>query len=218
MSTKSKGEGPNGPETSDPVIIKKYANRRLYDTSASAYVTLEHLRDLVKDGVDFVVQDAKSGEDLTRQVLAQIIFEQENKGQTMLPVSFLRQLIQIYGDSMQAFVPSYLDMSLESFTKSREQWREQMTKAVGAATPALYEEHVRRNMALFEQMMKAWASMAQPATAARNPFAALMTSPTGAAANPLEAFTAMQQQMFEMQRQLVELSQRSMGMGKGTDG
>src|SRR5215475_2369450 len=110
------------------VVIKKYANRRLYNTASSSYVTLEHLADMVKKGVDFVVYDAKTNEDITRTVLTQIIFEEEEKheGQSLLPIQFLRQLISFYGNSMQAFLPSYLEMSLASFTQQQERLRQQL--------------------------------------------------------------------------------------------
>jgi len=105
----------SGGKGGERIVIKKYANRRLYNTGSSSYVTLEHLREMVKEGVDFVVYDAKSGDDITRSVLAQIIFEEEGKGQNLLPIQFLRQLIGFYGDQMQSFVPSYLEMSLATF-------------------------------------------------------------------------------------------------------
>jgi polyhydroxyalkanoate synthesis repressor PhaR len=138
------------------IVIKKYANRRLYDTSASRYVTLDHLRELVKEGRDFQVVDAKSGEDLTRGVLAQIIFEEESKGETLLPVEFLRQLIGFYGDSMQSMVPSYLRLSMDSFAQQQAEMRERMTGAMGspAASMQMMEEATKRNMAMFEQAMK----------------------------------------------------------------
>ncbi len=138
------------------ITIKKYANRRLYDTSASRYVTLDHLRDLVKSDADFEVVDAKTGEDLTRGVLAQIIFEEEAKGANLLPVEFLRQLIGFYGDSMQAFVPGYLRMSMENFMRQQEEMREKMTGAMSSPTASmqLLEEQTRRNMAMFEQAMR----------------------------------------------------------------
>ncbi|MFK5980567.1 MAG: polyhydroxyalkanoate synthesis repressor PhaR [Rhizobiaceae bacterium] len=118
----------------DPIIIKKYANRRLYNTGTSAYVTLEDLALMVKSGEDFVVQDAKSGEDLTRSVLTQIIFEQEGKdGQSLLPISFLRQLIGYYGGSMQNMVPSYLEFSMDSFAKKQGEMQEQMSKMMGGS-------------------------------------------------------------------------------------
>ena len=111
------GKGKSG----DRIVIKKYANRRLYNTGSSSYVTLEHLREMVKEGVDFVVYDAKTNEDITRNVLGQIIFEEESKGQNLLPIQFLRQLIGFYGDQMQSFVPSYLEMSLSAFAQQQEQ-------------------------------------------------------------------------------------------------
>ena len=146
-------------QKTDPVVIKKYANRRLYDTSASRYVTLDHLRDLVKDGRDFKVIDAKSGEDLTRGVLAQIIFEEESKGETLLPVEFLRRLISFYGDSMQSMVPGYLNLSMDSFSRQQAEMREKMTGALSdpAASMALMEEAIKRNMAMFQQAMKMFA-------------------------------------------------------------
>src|SRR6202051_1378053 len=118
----------------DPIVIKKYANRRLYNTGTSAYVTLEDLADMVKKGEDFVVFDAKSGEEITRSVLTQIIFEQEGKGgQSLLPIAFLRQLIRFYGDSMQMMVPSYLEFSLDKLTSEQEAFRDQCATAFGVA-------------------------------------------------------------------------------------
>ena len=147
-----------------PVIIKKYANRRLYDTSASRYVTLDHLRELVRANTDFKVVDAKSGEDLTRSVLAQIIFEEESKGEgeNLLPVEFLRQLIGFYGDSMQAFVPGYLRLSMENLAKQQDEVRARMTEAMGGPAPgmAMMEEQVKRNMAMFEQAMRMFSPFA----------------------------------------------------------
>src|ERR1700742_1063388 len=120
-------------KAAEPVTIKKYANRRLYNTGTSAYVTLEDLASMVKTGDDFVVYDAKSGEDITRSVLTQIIFEQENKeGQNLLPITFLRQLIRFYGDSMQMLVPRYLEVSIDSLTREQEKFREQIAQAFGA--------------------------------------------------------------------------------------
>lgn len=142
---------------SDVVTIKKYANRRLYDTSASRYVTLDHLRELVREGRDFKVIDAKSGDDLTRGVLAQIIFEEESKGETLLPVEFLRQLISFYGDSMQSMVPSYLQMSMDTLSRQHKAMRDKMTGAMGDAmggnSMAMLEEQTKRNMAMFQQAM-----------------------------------------------------------------
>ncbi|MCR9139754.1 MAG: polyhydroxyalkanoate synthesis repressor PhaR [Alphaproteobacteria bacterium] len=144
-------------------IIKKYANRRLYNTGTSSYVTLDDLAVMVKDGDDFVVLDAKSGDDITHSVLTQIIFEQESKtGNTLLPVSFLRQLISYYGDQMQMLVPSYLEHSMSAFSAQQDQMREQVTKAFGD-TPVtrnmqlplqVMEDQVRRNTEMFQQAMQ----------------------------------------------------------------
>ena len=138
----------NAPD--EPIRIKKYANRRLYNTATSSYVTLEDLAAMVKQGDDFVVNDAKSGEDITHSVLTQIIFEQETKGINLLPISFLRQLICFYGDSMQSLVPSFLEASVQQFAKEQVRLREQMTKALGAPYE-LVDEQVRRNMAMFNE-------------------------------------------------------------------
>ncbi len=136
----------------EPITIKKYANRRLYNTGTSTYVTLEDLAAMVKSGEDFVVFDAKSGDDITRSVLAQIIFEQENKeGQSLLPISFLRQLIRFYGDSMQMLVPRYLESSIDTFTKEQGKFRDQMAHAFGVSGFGPLEDQVRRNMEMFEK-------------------------------------------------------------------
>lgn len=137
----------------DLVIIKKYANRRLYDTSKSAYVTLNHLSDLVKQGVEFEVRDAKTGEDLTRSVLTQIIFEQEAGGNGALPTNFLRQLIKFYGDGVQSALPAWLDMSMNSFVERQEKWRTGIGKAFPMNPVGLFEEQTKRNLAMFEKAM-----------------------------------------------------------------
>ena len=129
------GEAGGAEAQGEPVVIKKYANRRLYNKGESKYVTLDDLAAMVREGVDFVVLDATSGDDITRSVLTQIIFEQESKGQNLLPVQFLRRLIRFYGDQMQGFLPPYLEMSMESFSKAQEQMRENMSRAFGATTP-----------------------------------------------------------------------------------
>jgi len=142
-------------ETQAPVTIKKYANRRLYNTATSSYVTLDHLCQMVKDGVDFVVYDAKSGEDITRPVLTQIIVEEEGKGQNLLPISFLRQLIAFYGDSMhEMLLPRYLDYSLKSFSRNQEKLTEYMNETFGGMFPfGPFEEMSKQNMAMFERAM-----------------------------------------------------------------
>jgi len=152
------------PAKDEPVIIKKYANRRLYNTGTSTYVTLEDLAEMVKRGEEFTVQDAKSGEDITHPVLTQIIFELENKdGQNMLPVSFLRQLISFYGDQMQMIVPSFLEQSMAAFAKEQERFREQMKSTLGQSpmdmmkmpsTVKAFEEQTRRNVEIFQNAMR----------------------------------------------------------------
>jgi polyhydroxyalkanoate synthesis repressor PhaR len=183
------------------ITIKKYANRRLYDTSASRYVTLDHLRELVKDNADFEVVDAKTGEDLTRGVLAQIIFEEEAKGANLLPVEFLRQLIGFYGDSMQVFVPGYLKMSMEGLMRQQGELREKMTGAMSspASSMALLEEQTRRNMAMFEQAMK----MFSPFNAAAAPDS---TATPAAARDKSEDMKALRDELEAMRAKLDRLA------------
>ncbi len=155
----SSGSGPSDSgkgSSAESTVIKKYANRRLYNTATSSYVTLDHLAEMVRSGEDFTVVDAKSGDDLTRAVLTQIIFEQENKGQNLLPVSFLRQLIGLYGDNLQSFVPTYLELSMEAFQKNQEAMRRSMSEAFSAPTSGMriFEDAARKNMAFFEQGLK----------------------------------------------------------------
>lgn len=148
-------------KTEEPVTIKKYANRRLYNTGTSTYVTLEDLAGMVKKGEDFVVYDAKTGEDITRSVLTQIIFEQENKeGQNLLPITFLRQLIRFYGNSMQMLVPRYLEVSIDQFTREQEKFREHMAQAFGVGGFGI-EEQVRRNMDMFQRAFTMFAPFAR---------------------------------------------------------
>ncbi len=188
-------------------VIKKYANRRLYNTATSTYVTLDDLATMVKAGSDFLVYDAKTGEDITRSVLTQIIFEEENKGaQTLLPVNFLRQLISVYGDSMQGLVPGYLEFSLDSLMKEQDKLRQQMLDAVGGGDPFKgVEEQAKRNMTMFNDAMKMF-----------NPFAAMMggTLAAGApeAAKPAPApsskddLQALKDQLAAMQQKLESIS------------
>ncbi len=148
--------------TNDPITIKKYANRRLYNTGTSTYVTLEDLASMVKNGEDFLVYDAKTSEDITRSVLTQIIFEQENKeGQNLLPIKFLRQLIRFYGDSMQMMVPRYLEVSIDSLTREQEKFRGQIAQTFGLGGFGAIEEQVRRNMEMFERTFAMFAPFAK---------------------------------------------------------
>ena len=137
-----------------PTVVKKYANRRLYNTATSSYVTLEDLATMIKQGGDFVVYDAKTGEDITRSVLTQIIVEQEQKGQNLLPISFLRQLIGFYGDSMQFLVPGYLEQAMIAFAKNQDQMRSNLRATFGIFPFGQFEEMGKQNIALFEQALK----------------------------------------------------------------
>ncbi|MES2058655.1 MAG: polyhydroxyalkanoate synthesis repressor PhaR [Pseudomonadota bacterium] len=159
-----------------PVIIKKYANRRLYNTETSSYITLEHLAAMTREGRDFKVVDAKTDEDITHNVLTQIIMEEESRGQTMLPVNFLRQLIAMYGDSMQAMVPGYLDASMESFRRNQAQFKSAVEGAF-ANTP--FAEIAKRNIAMFETATAAF----KPGSAGAKAAAAAAEAPTAAAAS-----------------------------------
>ena len=140
-------------KSDQPITIKKYANRRLYNTGTSTYVTLEDLAAMVKAGEDFIVHDAKTGEDLTHAVLTQIIVEQESRGTNLLPIGFLRQLIRFYGDSMQRLVPSYLEFSLDSLTRQQEQYRRRFAHTFGTAAFEAMQEQVRKNFATFERAL-----------------------------------------------------------------
>ena len=147
---------PNSDKPSDhrPVVVKKYANRRLYNTATSSYVTLDDLARMIKDGGDFVAYDAKTGEDITRSVLTQIIVEQEQKGQNLLPTSFLRQLIGFYGDSMQFLVPGYLEQAMIAFARNQEQMRKSLQATFGIFPFGQFEEMGKQNIALFERALK----------------------------------------------------------------
>ena len=194
-----------------PVVIKKYANRRLYNTATSAYVTLEHLSAMVKEKTDFVVYDAKSGEDITRSVLTQIIVEEESKGgQTLLPIPFLRQLISFYGDSLQGVVPQYLEMSMSQFARNQEQMRDYMKNAFGFNPFQQFESMGKQNMAMFENAMRMF-----------NPFGAGQTPPgqtppgqTNGSAEPpkappdKEAIDELKRKLDELQGQLAELGKK----------
>jgi polyhydroxyalkanoate synthesis repressor PhaR len=190
-------------KTAEPITIKKYANRRLYNTGTSAYVTLEDLAGMVKKGEDFVVFDAKTGEEITRSVLTQIIFEQENKeGQNLLPITFLRQLIRFYGDSMGMLVPRYLDISIASLTREQEKFRNQMAQAFGGSPFGALEEQVRRNMEIFERTFAMFTPFARPAgSSAGTPAAeSEKVAPKGGDIDDLK------RQLEEMQRKVDKLS------------
>jgi polyhydroxyalkanoate synthesis repressor PhaR len=185
-----------------PVAIKKYANRRLYNTGTSTYVTLEDLAGMVKAGEDFIVHDAKTGEDITRQVLAQIIFEQENKeGQSLLPITFLRQLIRFYGDSMQMLVPRYLEVSIDSLTREQEKFRQQMAQAFGGGPFAPLEDQVRRNMEMFERAFSMFTPFPRREQLAASEREKPNVQKTGG-----DEIDDLKRQMEEMQKRLDRLS------------
>lgn len=187
-------------------VIKKYANRRLYHTGTSTYVTLEDLATMVQNGEDFIVYDARSGDDITRSVLTQIIFEEEAKGQSLLPIKFLRQLIRFYGDSLQSFVPGYLDMSMDGFAKNQEQMRSRLAEAFGGSGNMI-ENLTRQNMAMFERAM----SMFSPFAATRKPGGEEEPRTNGTAtpsAKPSEEISELKSEIEAMRKQLAELSQR----------
>lgn len=199
-------------KTGAPVIIKKYANRRLYNTQTSSYVTLDHLCEMVKGGVDFEVRDARTGEDITRSVLTQIIFEEEGKGQNLLPIRFLRQLIRMYGDSLQAFVPGYLDLSMESFAKNQEAMRSRVAEAFGGGSSAL-ENMTRQNLAIFDRAMKMFSPFGvagmQPGGAQQTEDAAQANAPGAPAkAPPSEDISELKSEIEAMRKQLSELAQQ----------
>jgi polyhydroxyalkanoate synthesis repressor PhaR len=195
-------------KSDQPTTIKKYANRRLYNTGTSTYVTLEDLASMVKDGEDFLVYDAKTGDDITRSVLAQIIFEQENKaGQNLLPTTFLRQLIRFYGDSMQMVVPKYLEQAIASLTQEQEKFRKQIATSLSGTPFAPLEEQVRRNMELFQQTF----SMFKPfAPTAGRPATATPESEPDATAEPAKDTNIddLRQQMKDMQERLEKMSKK----------
>lgn len=201
------------PSKDEPVVIKKYANRRLYNTGTSTYVTLEDLAEMVKRDEHFVVQDAKTGADITHTVLTQIIFELENdkNGQNMLPIPFLRQLIAFYGDQMQMIVPSYLEQSMMAFAREQERLRAQMKQAFGhspmdmmkvAAPMQMIEDQTRRNMEMFQNAMRMFTPFGQHAgngTAAPEP-------PRQPDAGKSDDLKELRDQIAAMQRKIDSLS------------
>jgi polyhydroxyalkanoate synthesis repressor PhaR len=152
-----------------PVVVKKYANRRLYNTATSSYVTLEDLAKMIKEGGDFIVHDAKTNDDITRSVLTQIIVEQEQKGQNLLPISFLRQLIGFYGDSMQFLVPGYLEQAMMSFARNQDQMRDTLRATFGLFPFGQFEEMSKQNIALYEQALKMLSPFGHPAAKPASP-------------------------------------------------
>jgi polyhydroxyalkanoate synthesis repressor PhaR len=205
---------PEGGPKPAPVVIKKYANRRLYNTATSAYVTLDHLSQMVKDKTDFVVYDAKTGDEITRFVLTQIIFEEESKGgQTLLPIPFLRQLISFYGDSLQGVVPQYLEMSMTQFARNQEQMRRYLQNAFGFNPFQQFESMGKQNMAMFERAMRMFNPF-RPDQAGQAPGTPPLTNgqepaKSDAANPPTEAaIDDLKRKLDELQNQLAELSKK----------
>jgi polyhydroxyalkanoate synthesis repressor PhaR len=190
------------------VVIKKYANRRLYNTATSTYVTLDDLAQMVKQGTEFAVYDAKSGEDITRSVLTQIIFEEENKGTNLLPINFLRQLIRFYGDSMQAFVPGYLDMSLQTLTKEQDRVRQQLMEAWGTDPLKAMEEHTKRNMAMFTDAMRMFNPFAGVAPGPVPGFQKPPAQPAPQQPHQKDDLQALKDQLTDMQRKIDALGRK----------
>jgi polyhydroxyalkanoate synthesis repressor PhaR len=211
---------PDGGSKAAPVVIKKYANRRLYNTATSAYVTLDHLSQMVKDKTDFVVYDAKTGDEITRSVLTQIIFEEESKGgQTLLPIPFLRQLISFYGDSLQGVVPQYLEMSMTQFARNQDQMRRYMQNAFGFNPFQQFESMGKQNMAMFENAMRMFnpfgtgpggqaAGGQPPAPAATAANGHEPAKPEAAAPSGDTAIDDLKRKLDELQSQLAELGKK----------
>jgi polyhydroxyalkanoate synthesis repressor PhaR len=193
----------------EPVVIKKYANRRLYNTETSTYVTLDDLAVMVKSNRDFVVFDAKSGDDLTHSVLTQIIVDQEGRmgTQTLLPIPFLRQLIRFYGDSVERLVPSYLQISLDTLTKEQDRFRKTFA---GAFTPAgafeAYQEQARKNLAMFEQAMSMFSPFGVAKNAAGRPIEEGKTVEPGKEVDKADELAELRAQLAGIQSKLEKLS------------
>jgi polyhydroxyalkanoate synthesis repressor PhaR len=205
------------PATENAVVIKKYANRRLYNTATSTYVTLDDLSSMVKAGTNFLVYDAKTGEDITRSVLTQIIFEEENKGTNLLPINFLRQLIRFYGDSMQAFVPGFLEFSLDNLGKEQDKFRAQLMESWGTDPLKAMQDVTQRNMAMFGDAMRVFnpfAAMGMPdapgATpgSASKPAAAAQPASQPAAAAGKDDLQTLKDQLSAMQQKLDTIARK----------
>jgi polyhydroxyalkanoate synthesis repressor PhaR len=192
---------------SKPVVVKKYANRRLYNTATSSYVTLEDLAKMIKDGGDFIVHDAKTGEDITRSVLTQIIVEQEQKGQNLLPISFLRQLIGFYGDSMQFLVPGYLEQAMVSFARNQDQMRDTLRATFGIFPFGQFEQMGKQNMALFEQALKMLSPYGHNGTGEK-PAPVAPAAPPPAAAEDDPRLKRLETQLDALTKQLDALAKK----------
>lgn len=188
-------------------VVKKYANRRLYNTASSSYVTLDDLSKMVRDGDDFVVFDAKTGEDLTRSILTQIILEEDGKGRNLLPTSFLRQLIRYYDDSLRAFLPSYLEMSMENFSSNQDQIRDYFEDTVGRFFPMnQFEDMARQNIALFQQATTLFGAGGTGGTSERSG-GENGAVPPAEARDPEHEILALQRRIETLQAELSKLTE-----------
>lgn len=207
MSQTGQTNGGGSPAEGPPVVVKKYANRRLYNTESSSYITLDNLADMVHQGRDFVVYDAKTGDDITRSVLTQIIVEEENKGRNLLPTGFLRQLIGFYGNSVQTLVPRYLEQALTTFAHQQEQVRSAVKQTMGNFFPFGIDEVSRQNMAIVERAMSLFTPFYHP--------------PGGGEPRPAEnveeELAALRDEVDKLRRQLAE-AQRAAVAGPGEAG
>jgi polyhydroxyalkanoate synthesis repressor PhaR len=201
--TNPSSEHPGGGKP--PTVVKKYANRRLYNTATSSYVTLDDLARMIKEGGDFVVYDAKTGDDITRPVLTQIIVEQEQKGQNLLPISFLRQLISFYGDSVQFLVPGYLEQAMTAFTGNQEQMRSSLRATFGIFPFGQFEEMGKQNIALFERALK----MLSPYARETQPAASDMPQAKGETTEPEDP------RLRRLEDQIEALRQQLEALGRG---
>jgi polyhydroxyalkanoate synthesis repressor PhaR len=203
MAGQSEGTGTMADAIEAPkerVTIKKYANRRLYNTATSSYVTLDHLCRMVKEGTDFVVYDAKTGEDITRAVLTQIIVEEETKGPSLLPIGFLRQLIGFYGDNLQGFLPRYLEMSMSAFTRDQEDFRNVLKEAFGGFYPfGQFETMAKDNAAMFRNALGMFYPFVQQARAAQD----------ASAGEEVRELTDLRAQLDALQKQIDTLAKKS---------
>jgi len=200
--------------TTPPIIIKKYANRRLYNTDTSSYITLEHLAQMVRENREFKVVDAKTGDDITRTVLTQIIVEEEAQGKNMLPISFLRQLISMYGDSMQALMPQYLEASMEAFRRNHEQFRKALEGAFSTGAFGPFEQIAKQNMAMFEAAAGMFGAKAPSEPARKAQAATAASAAARPAAEPAADEGATRDELALLKEQMAELQRRLDKLGK----
>jgi polyhydroxyalkanoate synthesis repressor PhaR len=215
MSLRKADTGSAAEPAGKAAVVKKYANRRLYNTATSSYVTLDELSQMVRKGDDFVVFDAKTGEDITRSVLTQIILEEDSKGRNLLPIGFLRQLIGFYDDSLQGFLPRYLEMSMENFARNQVQMRGYMEQTFGRFFPVnQFEDMARQNMALFQRAVSMWRPNAGEPEGGQ-PEGAQQLGTEGAAGTAPERGAGLDGEMRELRERMELLQQRLDALQQG---